>query len=161
MSKSAEKLCILSTQWQSPFSLFTGKKTFVQFKGKKKPLTSQCEHTYNHTLMHKQSSHNLTLQSFNQTTMTCANIGLNWLKSNTTNFEVTYPFFTLLLLGPMLRSLGQRDGEERERIFKRPPLPWRESRGATGVKTPDNQSGILKFHRLHQLVTKPQPSSLE
>lgn len=45
-------------------------------------------------------------------------------------------------------SLGKRDGEERERIFKRPPLPWRDSRGAIGVKTPDNQSGILKFHRL-------------
>lgn len=89
------------------------------------------------------------------------NIGLNWLNSNATNFEATYPLLRLLLLGPILRSLTQRDGEERERIFKRPPLPWRESRGATGVKTPDNQSGILKFHRLHRFKTKPPLSTLE
>lgn len=94
--------------------------------------------------------------------MSCANIGLHWLNSNRSNFGVTYPsLLRLLLLGPILRSLTQRDGEERERIFKRPPLPWRESLGATGVKTPDNQSGILKFHRLHRFKTKPRLSSLE
>lgn len=69
-----------------------------------------------------------------------------WFTILTTRFAVTYPL--LLLLGPILRSLGQRDNGDRVRIFKRPPLPWRESRGATGVKTPDNQSGILKFHKL-------------
>lgn len=69
---------------------------------------------------------------------------LNWTEIVTSHSEVTYPLLRLLLLGPMLRSLGQRDGEESERIFERPPLPWRVSRGATGVKTPDNQSGILK-----------------
>lgn len=58
--------------------------------------------------------------------------------------EVTYPLPRLLLLGPIFRSPGQRDGVGSERIFERPPLPWRVSRGATGVKTPDNQSGILK-----------------
>lgn len=84
------------------------------------------------------------------------------LNSNTTSFEVTYPLPRLLLLGPTLRSLVQRDGDERERIFERPPLPWRVSRGATGVKTPDNQSGILKFHRLHRFEKKkPQLSSPE
>lgn len=73
-------------------------------------------------------------------------------------FEATYPLLKFLLLGPILRSLTQSDGDERERIFKRPPLPWRESRGATGVKTPDNQSGILKFHRLHRFKNKNQDS---
>lgn len=93
--------------------------------------------------------------------MPWTNIRLNWLNSNTTNFEATYPLLRLLLLGPTLRSLTLRDGEERERIFERPPLPWRESLGATGVKTPDNQSGILKFHGSHQFKTKPLLSSLE
>lgn len=72
---------------------------------------------------------------------------LQQLSHKNSRFEVTYPLLRLLLLGPILRSLTQRDGEESERIFERPPLPWRESRGATGVKTPDNQSGILKFLR--------------
>lgn len=58
--------------------------------------------------------------------------------------EATYPLPRLLLLGPIFRSPGQREGVGRERILERPPLPWRVSRGATGVKTPDNQSGILK-----------------
>lgn len=77
------------------------------------------------------------------------------LTSGTTSiFEATYPLLKFLLLGPILRVPTQSDGDERERIFKRPPLPWRESRGATGVKTPDNQSGILKFHRLHRFKNK-------
>lgn len=76
------------------------------------------------------------------------------IKLNKTNVIVTHPLFRLLLLGPILRSLAQRDGDERERIFKRPPLPWRESLGATGVKTPDNQSGILNFHSLPQSKNK-------
>lgn len=59
--------------------------------------------------------------------------------------QATHPFFLLLRLGPILRSFTQMAGEERERILKRPPLLWRESLGATGVKTPDNQSGILVF----------------
>lgn len=83
------------------------------------------------------------------------------LNTNTTSSEVTYPLPRLLLLGPTLRSLAQRDGDERERIFERPPLPWRVSRGATGVKTPDNQSGILKFHRLRQFETKKNPTTLQ
>lgn len=76
-------------------------------------------------------------------------------------FKATYPLLRCLVLGPILRSLTQRDGDDRERIFKRPPLLWRESRGATGVKTPDNQSGILKFQKLHRLETKPNLSSSE
>ena len=83
--------------------------------------------------------------------MPWTNISLNWLKPC---FEATYPLPWLLQLGPTLRSPTQMAGEERERIFERPPLPWRERRGATGVKTPDNQSGILKFHRLRQLKNK-------
>lgn len=70
------------------------------------------------------------------------------LNDKTINFETTYPLFWPLL-GPLLSPI-LRSPEESERIFKRPPLPWHESLGATGVKTPDNQSGILKFHRLHR-----------
>lgn len=81
---------------------------------------------------------------------------LNWTEIVTSHSEVTYPLLRLLQLGPMLRSLGHRDGEESERIFERPPLPWRVSRGATGVKTPDNQSGILKSHNQHQFKTRKQ-----
>lgn len=68
----------------------------------------------------------------------------NWTEIATKRPEATYPLPRLLLLGPIFRSPGQRDGVGSERIFERPPLPWRVSRGATGVKTPDNQSGILK-----------------
>lgn len=68
----------------------------------------------------------------------------NWTEIAASRSEVTYPLPRLLLLGPIFRSPGQRDGVGSERIFERPPLPWRVSRGATGVKTPDNQSGILK-----------------
>lgn len=46
----------------------------------------------------------------------------------------------------LVRSLGQRDGEESKRLFECPLLPWRVSCGATGVKSPDKQSGILKSH---------------
>lgn len=62
--------------------------------------------------------------------------------------EVTHPLLRLLLIGSTFKPLGQRQDEERERIFVRPPLPGHESRGTTGVTTPDNQRGILNFHKV-------------
>lgn len=70
--------------------------------------------------------------------------------------EVTHPLLRLLLpvTGSTFKSLGQRQDEERERIFVRPPLPGHESRGTTGVTTPDNQRGILNFHKVKARVKK-------
>lgn len=62
--------------------------------------------------------------------------------------EVTHPLLRLSLIGSTFKPLGQRQDEERERIFVRPPLPGHESRGTTGVTTPDNQRGILNFHKV-------------
>lgn len=61
--------------------------------------------------------------------------------------SVTHPLLRLGPPGLTSRFLTQREGEDRKRIFDGPPLPWRESLEATGVKTPDNQSGILKSLR--------------
>lgn len=76
---------------------------------------------------------------------------------STSHSEVTHPWLRLLLLGSIFRSLGQRHDEERERIFARPPLPWHESRGTTGVKTPDNQSGILNSHKVKARAESDSP----
>lgn len=71
--------------------------------------------------------------------------------------EGTHPLVRFSLLGSTFRPLGQRHDEEGERIFARPPLPWHESRGTTGVKTPDNQSGILNFDKV-KVQTKKSDS---
>lgn len=76
---------------------------------------------------------------------------------STTQSEVTHPLLRLLLLGSTFRPLGQRHDEERERIFARPPLPWHESRGTTGVKTPDNHSGILNSHKVKAQIKSDSP----
>lgn len=68
--------------------------------------------------------------------------------------EVTHPLLRLLLTGSTFRPLGQRQDEERERIFVRPPLPGHESRGTSGVTTPDNQRGILNFHKVKAQIKK-------
>lgn len=158
MSKSAEKLAVSAHSDKAHFACLQQKLHLSNLKLKYN-FNLQGENLKKYTVAQRRHSFNQTTMQFQLQQCLVQTSGST--KIVTTNFEVTYPLLRLLLLGPILRSLGQRDGEERERIFKRPPLPWRESRGATGVKTPDNQSGILKFHRLHRLKTKTRFSRLE